>query len=92
MCDKDTGQEAKSALTLDNDAWRTAAEQAEGLLLFQSEFQPQPGKATRSVQDPKLSEDDGRFVRTAHLRAVSSESKGAHQLQAFALDKFPGDK
>ncbi len=35
---------------------------------------------------------DGRFVRPAHLRAVSSESKGAHQLQAIALAEFPGDK
>ena len=76
---------------LDNDAWRTAAAQAEGLLLFQSEFQPPPGKATRSARDPTLNENDGRFVLPAHLRAVSSESKGAHQLQAIALAEFPGD-
>ncbi len=75
---------------LDNDAWRTAAAQAEGLLLFQSEFQPPPGKATRSAEDPTLNEDEGRFVRPAHRRAVSSESKGAHQLQAIALAEFPG--
>ena len=45
-----------------------------------------------SAKDPKLCAEEGRFVRPAHLRAVSSEFKGAHQLQALALAEFPGDK
>jgi hypothetical protein len=84
--------EAAGLGQLDKDAWRAAATHAEGLLLFRSEFQPPPGKVAQSVQGPKLGEDEGRFVRPAHLRTVSSEFKGAHQLQALALAEFPGDK
>jgi hypothetical protein len=76
---------------LDDAEWRAVTVQASALLLFQSRFSPPSPKPQRgAVGDPSLSADEGKFVRPAHLRAVSAESKAAHQLAALALAELPG--